>query len=219
MASSDVSDLTRRIKQTQRKLRRARGREDDWEQGVLSAQTARLTVMVFVFSGHSLDVAAEFLAFKRGCSEDMRSLVENVYMQESTPRIVELMNGACVETRRMRELATACLFIVQLQLFQWLCHQNCFCGVAPSRLQMVRKALSILPEDCPPPVLARVQRPLRGSPRKQRAWLQQFRQGFGARLGTLQQLPVFSLAEMQEKAGERSCSLVCWRCCFFELCV
>ena len=46
------------------------------------------------------------------------------------------------------------------------------------------QALSILPENYPHPVLARVQRSLQGIPRKQRAWLQQFRQAWRARLGT-----------------------------------
>ena len=99
----DIVDLSRRIRLVQRQLHRAQRGRDDVQRGLLSARTASLAIMVYVFSGHDLDVAAEFLAFSSNvkaeqCNlEDMRCLVERAYIAEPTPRIVELMSDACLE--------------------------------------------------------------------------------------------------------------------------
>ena len=62
----------------------------------------------------------------------------------------------------------ACTFIVHRQLCTWLSKQNCEHGVAPSRMQVIRRALSAVPSDCPLEVQACVAAPLRGSARQQR---------------------------------------------------
>ena len=208
MAADDLASLSRRIRGVQRKLRRRRA-GDDVGQGVLSSKTASAAIMVYVFSGHNLDVAAEFLIFKfhltDDCMEDMRCMVENAYLQEPNSRVVELMNDQCVATRSMRVMSTACTFILHRQLYVWLCKQNCERGVAPSRTQMIRHALSVVPSDCPLEVQACVEAPLRGSARRQRKWLRRFRRVWGARVGSLQPISTLSVQEMQEKAGQGEC--------------
>ncbi|CAJ1417449.1 unnamed protein product [Effrenium voratum] len=203
MAADDLASLSRRIRGMQRKLRRRRA-GDDVGQGVLSSKTASAAIMVYVFSGHNLDVAAAFLLFKfhlaDDCMEDTRCMVENAYLQEPNSRVVELMNDQCVATRSMRVMTTACTFILHRQLYVWLCKQNCERGVAPSRTQMIRRALSVAPSDCPLEVQACVEAPLRGSARRQRKWLRRFRRVWGARVGSLQPISTLSVQEMQEKA-------------------
>ena len=169
-------------------------------QGVLSSKTASAAIMVYVFNGHNLDVAAAFLLFKfhlaDDCMEDMRCMVESAYLQEPNSRVVELMNDQCVATRSMRVMTTACTFILHRQLYVWLCKQNCEHGVAPSRTQMIRRALSVVPSDCPVEVQACVEA---------RKWLRRFRRVWGARVGSLQPIATLSVQEMQEKAGQGEC--------------
>ena len=73
--------------------------------------------------------------------------------------------------------------------------------VAPSRGQLVKFALSIVPEEPPSEVQRRAEKPLRGSGRVQRRWLQSFRKNWGAKLGTLQIVQPMPLHQKQEKAG------------------
>lgn len=203
-APNDLRDVSCRIRRLQRKMRRRCGK-DDAQEGSLSAKTANLALMVYVFSGHNLDMAAAFVAFRLRYGddrvEDARCMFEEVYAREPTPRIVELMNDQCLATRSMRVMTHACTFIVHRQLYEWVCEQNCKRGVAPSRAQMTRQASSLVPTDCPLEVQALVRAPLCASPRRQRKWLRRFRQLWGARVGSLQALSTLSVSEMQEKAG------------------
>lgn len=206
MPAGDLSEVSRRIRCLQRQVRRRRAAADAAQKGEVNPKMAGLAIMVYVFSGHNLDMAAEFLAFKLRLGddsmEDMRCKFEQVCMQEPVARVVELMNDQCVASRSMQVMTAACTFIVQRQLHAWLREQNCNRGVAPSRAQMIRHALSVVPSDCPLEVQACVGKPLRGSARRQRKWLRRFRQLWGARVGTLQAVSTLSLTEMQEKAGE-----------------
>ena len=203
--AAEVSDLTRRIRLLQRRLRRRECSEDDIKNGNLAAKTVAVLLAVYVFSGHNLDVAAEFLAFKARpqecCWDALQTTVERTFIRESTGRIVELMNETCLLTWKIRTLSAACLFILQYRLFMWVGLQNSVHGVAPSRAQMIRYALSAIPTDCPLHVQMLVQKPLRGSARRQRKWLQNFRRLWGARLGVLGSLPTMPVMTMQEKAG------------------
>jgi len=204
---AEVAHLSRRIRLLQRRLRRRECNVDDITNGNLTAKTVALLLAVYVFSGHNLDVAAEFLAFKARpqecCWDALQSIVEQAFIAEPTSRIVELMNDTCLLTRKMRMLSAACLFILQYRLFMWLGLQNCVHGVAPSRVQMIRYALSATPTECPLEVQMLVQKPLRGSARRQRKWLQNFRRLWGARVGVLRSVPAIPVREMQEKAGYR----------------
>lgn len=172
MAAGDLVEVSRRIRRLQRQLRRRRA-AGVAQKGEVTPKMAGLAIMVYVFSGHNLDMAAEFLAFKLHLGddsmEDMRCKFEQLYMQEPVPQVVELMNDQCVASRSMRVMAAACTFIVHRQLYAWLREQNCNRGVAPSRAQMIRHALSLVPSDCPLEVQACVVKPLRGSARRQRA--------------------------------------------------
>ena len=120
MESGDLAEVSRRIRCLQRKLRRRRVKEDA-QQGFLSPKMASSALMVYVFSGHDLDMAAQFLAFKLRLAddrmEDMRCMFEQVYTQEPTPQIVDLMNDRCLMTRSLRVMTAACTFILQRRLY------------------------------------------------------------------------------------------------------
>ena len=63
MAAGDLVEVSRRIRRLQRQLRRCRA-AGVAPKGEVIPKMAGLAIMVYVFSGHNLDMAAEFLAFK-----------------------------------------------------------------------------------------------------------------------------------------------------------
>ena len=201
MSAADVADLSRRMRNVRAQLKRSQKEES---LGELRGKFANCVLMVYIFSGHDLNVAAEYLAQKQlfpgSQIEERLRAVERVYLKTPTCQIVKLMNDSCLADSRHAELKAACRFIIEHRLFQWLKRQNCEQGVAPSRLQLVRHALSTLPQEPPLSVVDAVAKPLRGSARRQRKWLQNFRRKWGARLGKLRVATTMSQAELQEKA-------------------
>ena len=205
MPGDEVADLSRRIRNIRARLKRGQKKQSLDE---LGGKLETCVLMVYIFSGHDLSVAAEYLSQKRQFAgtqlEDRLQAVERVYLQTPTCQIVQLMNDTCLEESRHADMRAACRFRVQFELFEWLRKQNCEHGVAPSRLQLVCHALSTLPSAAPLAIVDAVAKPLRGSARRQRKWLQHFRRKWGARLGKLHLATAMSQVEMQEKA--RFCS-------------
>ena len=76
-------------------------------------------------------------------------------------------------------------WLVEPSLFDWVQAQNIVRGVAPSRKQLVDKALSATPVLAPERLRRRLRSSLSGSPRSQRKWLAKFRVRWGLRLGKL----------------------------------
>ena len=171
----------------------------------LDARLETRLLMVYIFSGHDLHAAADFLLHRNvlveAGLEARLHVMERVYLQTPTHQIVNLMNDSRLAVRNFYDMKVACRFVLQLKLFHWLEKQNCEHGVAPSRIQLIRFALSALPDEAPATVVQAVAKPLQGSSRRQRRWLQTFRQSWGARLGRLHVATTMSQAEMQEKAG------------------
>ena len=109
-----------------------------------------------------------------------------------------------LEQHSFQVLVCTCRYVVELRLWQWLCKQNCEKGVAPSRLQLIRIALSAIPTEAPLQVQQRLRQPLSSSARSQRRWLHRFRRAWGARLGKLQVLhsvPQHMVEEKGESEG------------------
>ena len=186
MSAADVADPKSSHAQC---TRAAEAKPQEESLGELRGKFANYVLMVYIFGGHDLNVAAEYFAQKQLFAgsqiEERLRAVERVYLKTPTCQIVKLMNDSCLADSRHAELKAACRFIIEHRLFQWLKRQNCEQGVAPSRLQLVRHALSTLPQEPPLSVVDAVAKPLRGSARRQRKWLQNFRRKWGARLGKL----------------------------------
>ena len=197
-----IAELSRQLKNVRAQLKRTRS---PMEEGtVCEPDLCVKVVMVYVYSGHDLDAAAEFMVSQgHGKSknlEERRCLVELAYRRTSTPIIVGLLTDACLEQRSFQVLVCTCRYVVELRLWQWLCKQNCEKGVAPSRLQLIRIALSAIPTEAPLQVQQRLRQPLSSSARSQRRWLHRFRRAWGARLGKLQVLHSVPQHMVEEKA-------------------
>ena len=183
---SDLAEINRRIRNVGARLKRMR---KEAAGDPLDSNLATLILMVFVFSGHDFNTAAGYVLARNvvveADAEDAERVVESVYCRMPTQQITSLMNDSCLSEHCQSFMKEACRFIVQYRLFGWLKEQNCQRGVAPSRAQLIRYALSVLPEEAPPSIQQHVAQPLRGSARMQRKWLQSFRQKWDAKLGKL----------------------------------
>ena len=197
-----IAELNKRIRCVRAQLKR---KTVEGDAAHLNARLETRLLMVYIFSGHDLQAAADFLLHRHvlveAGLETRLALVERVYLKTPTHEIVNLMNDSCLAVRNLNDMKVACRFVLQLKLFHWLEKQICEHGVAPSRIQLISFALSVLPDEAPATVVQAVAKPLQGSSRRQRKWLQTFRQSWGARLGKLRVATTMSQAEMQEKAG------------------
>ena len=189
--SMELAELNQRIRQTRRRLKRAREEVEE-----VGPQLSTLVRMVYVFSGYDLEAAAELLArrLEPRWFDEFLALAHDVCLRAPA--------SACLERHSLRTMALACRFIVELRLFWWVRCQNYEHGVAPTRAQLVRFAVSVAPSDVPLKLQGLVRQPLLGSARRQRKWLQRFRAAWGARLGRLRALGTTPLHEMQEKAQQ-----------------
>ncbi|CAJ1424620.1 unnamed protein product [Effrenium voratum] len=102
-----------------------------------------------------------------------------------------------------RRAACAARYVVEHQLFGWIVEQNSEHGVAPSRDQLVEKALCFTPSTLPSEVRRALAASFNAQPRAQRKWLARFRARWGARLGVLKVQEVVPLEERQAKARRR----------------
>ena len=205
-----IAELSRQLKNVRARLKRTRSCMEECD--VLEPGLCVKIVMVYVYSGHDLDAAAEFMVAQgqghNKTLEERRCLVELAYRRTSNPVIVGLLTDACLEQHSFHVLVGTCRYVVELRLWQWLCEQNCQKGVAPSRLQLIRVALSAIPAEAPLQVQQRLRQPLSSSSRSQRRWLHRFRRGWGARLGTLQVLHSVPPHMVEEKARVKGCQLL-----------
>ena len=171
-------------------------------------------LLVFIFSGHDAQVAADFAQGwgRRGCGaaahaqqarEHLVAEVEWAYIRAPLAFIVQLETNP-LEACPMNDVLCASRYVVQHELFQWVERQNVEQGVAPSRRQLVEHALSSVPHTVPEEVRRLVSAVLTGSPRSQRRWLAKFRQRWGARLGKLKLQPCVSIDAMQRWAWAKS---------------
>ena len=195
----ELAELNQRIRQTQRRLKRAREEVEE-----VGPQLSILVRMVYVFSGYDLEAAAELLArrLEPRCFDEFLALAQDVCLRAPASAMASLAGESCLERHSLRAMALACRFIVELRLFWWVRCQNYEHGVAPTRAQLVRFAVSVAPSDVPLKLQGLVRQPLLGSARRQRKWLQRFRAAWGARLGRLRALGTTPLHEMQEKAQQ-----------------
>ena len=163
-----------------------------------SVATRRTTLLTYIWSGYDMGAAASFLRRKRSQQKSREELEDEVAAFFLHTPSQEL--GAMSVEPSGPHAAQAIRHVVEWRVFLWLREQNCQCGVAPSRLQLVRRALSQVPEGLPTELEERVRRPLEGAARAQRKWLRRFRSGWGARLGQLPIAPPVPVHQLQEKA-------------------
>ena len=113
----------------------------------LSARLSWQVVAVYVYSGND---AAGFLQSKLPKNEthnieDLRARVQRAYRSAPTPGVVALCYDEGVKTHGAQPL----VYEVEARLYEWLLDQYCHRGVAPSRDQLVKFALSIVPKEPP----------------------------------------------------------------------
>lgn len=224
---AELALVRQRLRAIQRqclKLRRQQGIER-YRHGWRCSPQDPLCLVVLAYSGGSAEVAADFVVGRgwwKGKQAGGRILadkanvlaaVEAVYDEAPLDLVMSLQRnpvtaGVCSE----RELVTIVRWLVERSLYDWVEKQNTVQGVAPSRMQLVDKALDCIPPFTPAHLQRIVRSFLTASQRSQRRWLAKFRLRWGLRLGKLKQ-PCVSGGEADQ--GRRGTENGCGRQALF----
>ena len=213
-----------KLKEIRKRLRNARQRQkrsmscwprhslDDEECGkeIALPPCCKCSLIVFQLSQQNASVAALYMQMRHklrlgaGDFADVKRRlmvkVEEAYLETPLEAIVSLLDEP--QSRQQRQdLFRAGLFLVLVMLRAFIESQNTKNGLAPSRGQLVRHAISCIPSDLPESVRNRVESHLsaHGRARGQRKWLLKFRKAFGVVIGRLRVRTPMTLAEKQSK--------------------
>ena len=169
--------------------------------------------MVYVFSGYSVEVPMDYVR-GRGLWREVRAVkfnaedgpcsleleIEQAYAHAPVDFLVRLLTEP-LEHFTLMSLVQAARYVVEHKLFAWVCEQNGLYGVAPSRAQLVEKAVASIPDLAPIEAQERLSSWLNAPVRSQRRWLAKFRRRWGARIGRLRPGHVLPPEERQRKVG------------------
>ena len=120
--------------------------------------------------------------------ETVTGEVEQAFLDAPRSALVALVEDPMGHFE-FEDLLCAHQYVMEHSLYLWIGNQNHDRGVAPSREQIVARALSFIPAQAPDEVRVRLRHMLTGAPRKQRKWLARFRNRWGARIGILRLRP------------------------------
>lgn len=205
MSLQDLADVNRRLKSVRSRLKRRCA--DALPEEEVPAPFARQALLIFIWSLNSFAIAAFYLkarAFPNLEDVQVEDMVTNLV--SSCPR--DVLARWSIQPPH-RDVYKACVFIIGYRLWKWLEEQNIVKGVAPPRRLFVREALAFIPEGLPEAVEQRLRRPLVGSDRAQRKFVQRFRATWKARIGSLPVCSLLPVDALQEKArGENNAPLV-----------
>ena len=99
------------------------------------------------------------------------------------------------------DLLSAHKYVLEWNLYNWIASQNATHGVAPSREQVCAQCPMQISEHAPAQIQEKLRKLACGSARKQRKWLQRFRNRWGARLGGLRVQEHISPEQRREKVS------------------
>ena len=97
------------------------------------------------------------------------------------------------------DLLSAHKYVLEWNLYHWIASQNATQGVAPSREQVCAQCPVQISVHAPAQIQEKLRKLAHGSARKQRKWLQRFRNRWGARLGGLRVQEHISPEQRREK--------------------
>ena len=153
-----VSELSREIRAVQQRKRRLEAVSASTRQGALMhAIASPLVGMVYKDSGRDPAITVDFV-YGRGQSR-RRHLEEASGMQAvaiftDVEKVFSQNSGDASAVRAQGRVRCA-RYVVEHQLFGWIVEQNSEHGVAPSRDQLVEKALCFMPSTLPSEACAR----------------------------------------------------------------
>ena len=126
--------------------------------------------------------------------------VEQAFLDAPSSALVALVEDP-LKHFEFDDLLCAHQYVMEHRLYCWICNQNNDHGVAPSREQLLARALASIPVEAPEQVRSLLSRFLTGKPRKQRKWLARFRKRWGARIGFVHAREEVPLPLRRQKAG------------------
>ena len=215
---AQLYDVRIRLRAMQKRLLRVQQQQQQQEVDPVrkwrSSPDSPCCLVLLVYTGGNAEVAANFLQGqgwwrwrtlhvaalpaedRSKLLADLESQYDNVPLaQIAAVQVDPVKAGIC----RERDAFSVIKWLVEHSLFDWVQKQNTLHGVAPSRRQLVDKALSAIPVLAPERLQQRVRSSLFGTSRSQRKWLAKFRVRWGLRLGKLHIHSRLSVKEKQAK--------------------
>ncbi len=198
VAEEQVKKLSWQIRALQQKKRRLSAKERQ-AASFPNPPSSQRVVLVYRFAGQAADVTLDFV---RGRGQPRCATVELTDEQERTvlSEVAQASVQVAASSCQILEAARAARYVVEHRLYSWLLEQNCNFGVAPSRAQLVRQALLLVPTELSADVRQALRTGLTSAARTQRKWLVRFRTRWGARLGVLKTEDYVSVEEARQKA-------------------
>ena len=195
---AELADVQISLRAMQKRLLRLRRQEVGPDRKWRSSPASPSCFVLLVYTRGNAEVAANFVQGqgwwraprvaalpaegRRKLLADLESQYENAPLARiAAAQEDPVKAGLCSES----DAITVIKWLVEHSLFDWVQAQNIVRGVAPSRKQLVDKALSAIPVLAPERLRRRLCSSLSGSPRSQRKWLAKFRVRWGLRLGKL----------------------------------
>ncbi|CAJ1410022.1 unnamed protein product, partial [Effrenium voratum] len=187
---AEMEDVGRRLRALRKRAARRQSRPRQRSRGWRCAPASSTCMVVLVYSGGVAEVAAEFAQGRgwwkgrralAGSADELREIAVEVEQAYDTLPLVQIaaLHGDPVKAGLVSEpqMLAIIRWVVERSLYTWTEEQNTVHGVAPSRAQLVERALSAIPPLAPD------------------AWLR-----WGLRLGKLKPRNRISVAEKQSKA-------------------
>ena len=210
---AEMEDVGRRLRALRKRAARRQSRPRQRSRGWRCTPASSTYMMLLVYSGGVAEVAAEFAQGQgwwkgwgalAGSADELRGLAVEVEQAYDTLPLVQIaaLHGDPVKAGLVSEpqMLAIIRWLVERSLYTWTEEQNTVHGVAPSRAQLVERALSAIPPLAPDAWRQKVHARIGASQRSQRRWLAKFRLR-GLRLGKLKPRNRISVAEKQSKEG------------------
>jgi len=216
-AAEELRNISRKIKNMAKKRKRALASHGNPSQkytyGNRCSPQSPKSMVVYVLAGHSSCVAVDFILGRgwrhsrtrphlptQSVVETVTGEVEQAFLDAPRSALVALVEDPMGHFE-FEDLLCAHQYVMEHSLDLWIGNQNHDRGVAPSREQIVARALSFIPAQAPDEVRVRLRHMLTGAPRKQRKWLARFRNRWGVRIGVLRPGEDVPVALRKQKAA------------------
>ena len=218
---AELTALQKQINNLARRCKRARLAETRAAsapaQGAWCQPSSPRCLMVYILSGRSSTMAAEFMLGRgrrtrwtgRLARNNKPEQVRAEHVQRCAPAIEKAFAcappSAVTDLERgldarfeMGDLLCAHKYVLEHKLCAWIAHQNMSQGLAPSREQVLAQLPVQMSDHASPDVRRRLGA---GAARSQRRWLARYRRRWGARFGVLRSQEHLCAAERGCKAG------------------
>ena len=192
--TDELAKVAAALRRSRRKRRQQHEDPKKFLKERLCGFLGRLVLTMFQMCGHVTRVPADFLhghgrrkiRVHGSCTmEDTEEAVQGLYMQTTAAQLADLM-VVSQENQSSRFLHVhAARYVLEHRLFEWLLHQNCERGVAPSSRALLEQVPNMLPGSLDESIRAAILEAINVQAASGRQWVARWRRRWGTRWGRL----------------------------------